>query len=230
MKIKIQNNNDLENRKSEAGFTLVEMVIVVTIITILSTFALFSLTAKKMNEAETRTLQIIDILQEARQRALSQRTTMRVELNASLRAVRLIDERTPTVATDDVIIKTAVFNDEVTLIGTKPTNVTGQPTELTPVPVPTFSSSNHPLSNGNSVIVLRFTRRGTVENAGSNAVGNGATPTGATIYVWSKYPNDNSATPVKAQVMRAVTVLGGSGSIRMWKCLFTNEACSTWTK
>jgi prepilin-type N-terminal cleavage/methylation domain-containing protein len=234
MKDKIQNKQILENRKSEKGFTLMEMVIVLAIISIISTFAIISLTAQKVYEAETQTLLIIDILQEARQRALSQRTTMRVEINATLNMVRLIDERTARTGTntanDDVVIKTSRFMGNGVYIGSKPANVTNQPTELSPVPVTAFATSNHPLSNGNSVMVLRFKSNGTVENAGSNNIGTGATPTGSTIYVWSKFAKDNSPTPTKAQVMRGITVLASSGSSRMWKCFVVNEACSTWTK
>ncbi len=219
-----------EARKSEMGFSIAELVIVITIIAIISTIAIMTLSTPKMHEAESQTLQIIDFFQEARQRSLSQRTTMRVEINATLRMIRLIDEKESGNAADDVVIKSSRFMDNGVYIGSKPANVTNTPVELSPVPVTAYATSTHPLSSGNSVIVLRFQRNGTVVNAGTNAVGAGATPTGSTIYVWSKYANDSSTTPNKAQVMRAITVLASSGSTRMWKCLFSNEACSAWTK
>ncbi len=217
-------------RESEKGFSIAEMVIVMTIIAILSVVAIMSFSTQKMYEADSQTLLIIDFFQEARQRSLSQRATMRVEINATLQMIRLIDEKNGTTANDDAVIKQSRFMGNGVYIGSKPSNVTNQPTELSPVPVTPFASSNHPLSSGNSVIVLRFQRNGTVVNAGSSAIGTGAVPTGSTIYVWSKYVSDNSTNPTTAQVMRGITVLASSGSTKMWKCLFTNGTCSNWTK
>ncbi len=212
------------------GFSIAELVVVVTIISVISVVALMTMTTQKMHEADSQTLQIIDILQEARQRSLSQRSTMRVEINATLRMIRLIDEKAAGNASDDVVIKSSRFMDNGVYIGSKPANVTNAPVELSPVPVTPYASSTHPLSSGNSVIVLRFQRNGTVVNAGTNAVGDNAVPTGSTIYVWSKHVNDNSVTPTNAQVMRGITTMASSGSIRMWKCLFSGGTCSNWTK
>ncbi|MCW5958669.1 MAG: hypothetical protein KIS76_00815 [Pyrinomonadaceae bacterium] len=217
-------------RNSEAGFLIAEMVVVVTIIAVVSIIAVMSFSTQKMYEAESQTLQIIDFYQEARQRSLSQRVTMRVEINATKRAVRLIDEKVPGDASDDEVIKTTAFMDQGVFIGSKPSNVSNAPTELSPVPESAFTTSNHPLSNGDSVFSLRFQRNGTVHNAGTNGAGANSVPTGATIYVWSKHVNDNTATPVNAQVMRGITVLASSGSSKMWKCLFDGATCSSWTK
>ncbi len=217
-------------KESEKGFSIAEMVIVMTIIAILSVVAIMSFANQKMYEAETQTLYLIDFFQEARQRALSERVTMRVEINDSTKSIRLINEKDSTISSDDVLIKTSRFMEEGVFIGTLPANVSGTPTELSPVPVTAWTSSNHPLSSGQNVLVLRFKKNGTVENAGTNAVGANATPTGSTIYVWSKFMNDTSTTPTQAQVMRATTVLASSGSARMWKCLFEDGSCSNWTR
>lgn len=220
----------VNERRSEAGFSIIEMVIVGAIIVVVSIVAVMSLTTQKMYEAESQTLQIIDFYQEARQRSLSQRTTMRVEINATKRAVRLIDEKAPGNAADDVVIKSSAFMGGGVYIGSKPSNVSNAPTELSPVPESSFSTSNHPLSNGDSVFTLRFQRNGTVHNTGTTAAGANSVPTGATIYVWSKFVKDNSANPTNAQVMRGITVLSSSGSSKMWKCLFNGATCSSWTK
>ncbi len=220
----------IRDRKSEMGFSIAEMVVVMAIIGVVSIIAMMSYSTQKMYEAESQTFLIIDVLQEARQRALSQRTTMRVEVNATKKMLRLIDERTSGDASDDVLVKSIPFMEQGVYIGTKPANVSNTPTELSPVPVTPFENSTHPLSSGDSAITLRFQRNGVVMSAGTNAAGANATPTGSTIYIWSKYADDNSATPTQAQVMRAITVSASSGATRMWKCLFSNESCSNWTK
>ena len=108
--------------------------------------------------------------------------------------------------------------------------MTATPVETIPVLPVAFANSTHPLSLGNQVVTMRFRSNGTVENAGNDAIGTGATPTGATIYVWTKSETDTSANPTVASVLRAVTVLGSSGLTRMWKCGIVNNQCSNWTK
>lgn len=214
--------------KSDEGFSIAELMIVVAIIGIISLFAFMSLGSEKLHNTDKETLKIIDLLQEARQRSLSQRNTMRVEINATKKLVRLIDERVLGTASDDIEIKAVSYSDGSVYIGTAPSNMSDTPTELTPVSPITFSTSNHPLSNNDNVATMRFLRNGTVTNAGSDAIGSGAVPTGATIYVWSKFPNDTSTTPTIAQIFRAITVLGTRGSTRMWKCMTSNGECTDW--
>ncbi|MEZ5425458.1 MAG: hypothetical protein R2747_04255 [Pyrinomonadaceae bacterium] len=186
--------------------------------------------SSKSGAAETQALQISDLFQEARQRALSQRTTHRVEINATKRVIRLIDELGPGDASDDKVIKFVNYSNDGVYIGSLPSNASGSPTELSPVPVATFASSTHPLSAGDFVATFRFIRNGTVTNAGTNGWGSGAVVTGATVYVWSKYPNDGSANPSVGNTIRAVTVLGSTGLTRMWKCNLSGTSCSNWTK
>jgi prepilin-type N-terminal cleavage/methylation domain-containing protein len=228
----IESKNQTPNaaNDSEKGFSVVEMLIVLAVVAILSTFAVMSFGNQTIHEADAQTSTIIDFLQEARQRALSQRTIIRVEINNTLRDIRLVNESTPLNAADDVLIKSAALTSANVFIGTRPTNVTTNPAELTPVPVAAFAASNHPVSLGNSVIVIRFQGNGVVLNAGTNGGGANAVPTGSTIYVWSKRPNDPSPSPTNALVMRAVTVQASTGATKFWQCLMTNDSCSTWTR
>lgn len=214
--------------KSAGGFSLVELMVVLVIIALLSAFAMMSFGSEKLYDADKQTLAIIDLLHEARQRSLSQRNTMRVEINVTRNSIRLIDENRPNDSSDDVEIKSAVYRNNGVFIGTLPSNMTDNPTELSPVPPIAFTTSNHPLSASDSVATMRFLRNGTVHNAGSNAVGTGSIATGATIYVWSKFPEDNSATPTTGQIFRAITVVGTTGSSRLWKCSMTSGDCSDW--
>jgi Tfp pilus assembly protein FimT len=220
-----------KNKQNESGFSVVELVIVMTVVVILSVMATMALRSPKLFEADTQALVISDTFQEARQRSLSQRTTMRVEINNTRQQIRIIDEgRLPLDTSDDRVIKTTNYMGNGVYIGTQATNQTGSPSELSPTPAIAFTNSVHPLSSGNSVATLRFLRNGTVTNAGNDAIGTGSVPTGATIYVWSKYPNDTSTNPTNGQIFRAVTVLSSSGLTRIWKCTATTGSCSNWTK
>lgn len=214
--------------KSAAGFSLIELMIVLVIIAIVSSFAVMSFTADKLYDADKQALGIIDLLHEARQRSLSQRNSMRVEINQTKNSIRLIDEKGPNDASDDVEIKSVPYRNGGVFIGTLPSNMTDNPAELSPVPPIEFAVSNHPLSPNDDVATVRFLRNGTVHNAGTNGAGAGSIATGATIYVWSKYPNDASPTPTTGQVFRAITVLGTTGSSRLWKCAMTDGNCSDW--
>lgn len=217
--------------KSAEGFSLVELMIVLIIIAIVSSYAVMSLSSAKLFEADKQALLIIDLLQEARQRSLSQRNTMRVEFNATRNLIRLIDEKKPNDASDDISIKSVANRDNGVFIGTVASNMAGDtPPELSPVPAIVYKTSNHPLSSNDSVATIRFLRNGTAHNAGTNAVGAGSIATGATVYVWSKFPNDNSTTPTIGQIFRAITVLGTTGSSRLWKCSVTGTECSEWTR
>lgn len=219
-------------KKNESGFSIMELVIVLGVVAILTVMATLSFSTEKLYEADTQALTFIDIFQEARQRSLSQRTTMRVEINRTDQVINIIDEgRNALSSADDQVIKTSRFiGTGGVFIGSTASNQSGSPAELSPTPAITFSSSVHPLSSGDSVSTLRFLRNGTVTNAGTDAIGTGSVPTGATIFIWSKYANDTSTNPTTGQMFRAVTVLSSSGLTRLWKCTTENGSCSTWKK
>lgn len=215
---------------SEAGFSALELIIVLVFVGILSVMATISFNSTEIEKADAQASAVIDVLQEARQRALGQRTTMRVEINLTDRVVQIINENNPGNANDDQVIKTNGFVEGGVFFGTGATNVSGSPTELSPTPNVVFATSVHPLSTGDNVATLRFQRDGTVTNAGTDAIGTGAVPTGATIHVWSKYTDDTSANPTNGQIFRAITVLASSGLTRLWECPKTSGSCSNWKK
>lgn len=214
----------------ERGFSVIELIVVFGIIAVISVMAVFTFSSTTRSSAENQALQLTDICHEARQRALSQRTTFRVQINATRKSILLIDENTPATDTDDILIRTIPFSSNGVFIGTNPSNISGAPTELSPVPAITFAPTNYYWTPSDNVATMRFLRNGTVTNGGTNGVGAGAIVTGATITIWSKYAKDTSATPTVGQFIRAVTVLGGSGLTRMWKCDLSGSSCSTWTK
>ncbi len=217
------------NQRHERGFSLLELIVVMGIVIVLSLIALLSVSTARLFKADAQASALTDILQEARQGALSRRRTMRVEINATDKVIRLLNEASAGNASDDVVVKTINFLGKGVFIGTKPTNLSGSPSEASPTPDITFSTSVHPLSSGDSVATLRFLRNGRVTDAGTDAIGTGSIPTGATIFIWSKHTSDTSANPTIGQVFRSITVLGSSGLIRMWKCPNVDGQCSTWS-
>lgn len=109
--------------KSAEGFSLVELMIVLIIIAILSSIAVMSLSYDKLYDTDKQAIQIVDLLQEARQRSLSQRNTMRVEINSTKNSIRLIDEKKPDDSADDVSIKAVAYRNNGVFIGTLPSNI-----------------------------------------------------------------------------------------------------------
>lgn len=216
--------------QSQRGVSMIEMVVVLVIIGIMSAIVGSALIAPKLYAAEDQTLKLIDLMREAQQRSFTQKTTMRVEINATRRAIRLIDEKAAANASDDTVINTVPYVSNDVFLGVTPGNMTATPTETVPILPVTLSNSTHPLSLGNQVVTMRFRSNGTVENAGNDAIGTGAIPTGATVYVWTKRTSDTSPTPTVANVLRAATVFGSSGLTRLWKCGIVNNQCTTWTK
>jgi type II secretory pathway pseudopilin PulG len=203
----------------EAGFSLIELCIVVMIILVMSTVSLYYLTySKKLYAAEDQILQLSDILQDAKQKAFTQKEVMRVEINQTTRTIRLIEENLPnavpaTAAADDRIVKEIpFFGSEVVRYETNPTNVTTLPVDKSPTPKAVFSTSLHPLSLGNSVCTIRFLRSGMVTNAGTVVDGSDAIPTGVTVQVWKP----KTATSNESIVDKAITIGGSSGTIRLW--------------
>ncbi len=169
----------------------------------------------------------VDVLRQAQQKAITQKQTMRVEINKDNRTIRIIDEKTSGDDTDDIVVLTKRLSNETRVnFDTAPTNLDATPDEPTPVPTITFKASLHPLSQGQNVATLRFLKNGNVVNDGLNSVGDGSTLTGATVYFWTPL----EVSPTKATLVRAITILGTSGSTRYWKCAVVNGKCTDWVK
>ena len=220
-----QVNRDRVDR--ESGFSVVELLLVVSIIAIMSTVVLFYATShKKAFMPDDQALQIVDVLQEARQKALTQRRTMRVEINLATNTVKLYDENTnATSANDDVLIKTlGLFAPASVKIDSRPAEIGYNPAETMPVSNASFVSSVYPPSISQNVCTIRFLANGSAVNAGTNAVGSGAVPTGVVLHIWSP----NKTTPTQSDIARAITVLGATGIIRMWEFDRTSAAANKW--
>lgn len=197
------------------GFSIVELLIVLTVITILLGISLFYLSGhERLYRPDEQALKIVDVFQEARQRSLTQRETMRVEIDLTDNLVRLIDENQPNSAADDQLVRSAALvpQSEVKL-NSRPPDISTNPTEIMPIPVAQFRASVYPTSAAHNVCTFRFQRNGTVVNEGTDAVGSNATTTGSTLFIWSPKKHSDS----ESEIARAITIIGATGSVRYWE-------------
>lgn len=204
---------DVSNNQS--GFSLVEVLLVLTLIVFVGGAASFYLSGhQKLYKPDDQTLQIADILQEARQRSLTQRETLRVEIDLTENQVRLIDENGVTTADDDEVLKILpLYYPNEVRIDKRADNIAYNPPEPLPVPTAAFLPSVYPSSTTHQVCTLRFQSNGTVTDGGNNATGDGAIVSGVTLHIWqpdSENQNDFS-------IARALTVIGSTGAVRLWE-------------
>jgi hypothetical protein len=194
---------------------MVELLIVLTVITILLGISLFYLTGhQKLYRPDEQALKIVDIFQEARQRSLTQRETMRVEIDLTDNTVRLIDENLPNSADDDRLVRNVVLVPQTEVkLNSRPPDIPTNPIEIMPVPAAQFRPSVYPASAAHNVCTFRFQRNGTVVNEGTDAVGSNATTTGLTLFIWSP----KSTAQNESEIARAITVIGATGSVRFWE-------------
>jgi prepilin-type N-terminal cleavage/methylation domain-containing protein len=217
----------MDKRKAESGFSVVELLVVIGIIAVMSAIVLFYVTnQKKAYQPDEEALQIADILQEARQRSLTQRRAMRVEINLTTNMVKLYDENTnAAVATDDVLLRNfSLFAAVNVRIDARPSEIGYNPQESMPTPNCVFKTSVYTRSIGNNVCTVRFLANGTAVDAGNDTIGTGAVPTGVTIHIWSP----NKTNPAQSDIARSLTILGPSGVVRMWEFDHTSAATNKW--
>ncbi len=218
----------LKKNQKQEGFSIIELCCVMAIILVLSAVSLFYLSAnKKLYAADDQALLLSDILQEAKQKAFTQKEVMRVEINQTTKRIRLIEENLPnavplTAVADDRVVKEIPFyGSEVVRFETNPVNITTLPADIMPTPQAVFTNSNYPSSVGNSVCTIRFLRSGIVTNGGTLVDASDAVPTGVTIHIW-KPATQTSTTAV---VGKAITIGSGTGTIRLWNYNMNNN---TW--
>jgi prepilin-type N-terminal cleavage/methylation domain-containing protein len=211
---------------AQHGFSLIELLVTMSVIVILTGISIFFLTGqKKLYNTDEEALKIIDLIQDARQRSLTQREILRVEIDLTSNMGRLINENDPTITTDDVILRQVpLYPTSNVRLDTRPTNVTTAPPEDQPAPTAVFTGSLHPLSAGHNVATFRFKRDGTVVNAGSNAIGANAVATGATLYIWKPITGNVN----QSDMTKAITILGASGAVRMWDLAKNPDGTTYW--
>ena len=218
--------NSRRKFNDETGASLFELLVVVAIVTILSAVSIFYFSGNsRMYKPDDESLKLVDLLQEARQRSLTQRETIRVEIDLTANIARIIDENTASTETDDKKIR------EVTLYPGADVKLDSQPPDITTFPpdplaaqAASYQISVYPASVTHNVCTLRFKSDGTVYNAGTNPTAAGAALTSATLFIWS--PKPNSAT--LSEVARAITIVGTTGSMKLWDYNRTSTDANKW--
>ena len=229
MKMIIENGKLETKKKLEQGFSIIELLIVVLMISILSVLTLLSFKAERLFLADSQAYLILDVLKEAKQRAITQHETIRVEFNRNKNTVRLITENAAGDASDDQVIRTVTLeNPNNVNISINPSNIAGSPVDASPVPLIDFKPSVYPTSASEQVATMRFIRNGNVLDAGTNAIGTNATMTGVTIPVWMPNYSDSGAPLASGSVIRAITVSGSTGNARFWRCPVIDNECTQW--
>jgi prepilin-type N-terminal cleavage/methylation domain-containing protein len=217
-----------KNRNSR-GFSVIELLIALAVMSILAGYAVMTLSSKEMYNADDQAMVVLDVLKEARQRAITQREVMRVEINKDLSRIRLINENSGSTANDDVEIRNIQFSPlKQVIFDRAPNNIAAGPTEAAPVPTIVFKASVHPSSMPDNVATLRFQPNGTVLDAGSSATGLNASVSGATLYFWTPLKASNGSATNNGEVIRAITVMGNSGNTRYLMCPVSGTSCPTW--
>lgn len=207
----------LHFKKNENGFSIAELAIVVAIIGILSSISLFYLaSSRRMMKPNEQALQIIDIFQEARQRSLTQRETLRVEIDLTDNVVRLLDENTNSTKTLTSIRQISLLPATQANVENPPSDISAKPNAVMVLPDAKFNLITTSAGPLHKAFILKFKSDGTVIDNDKNAKG-------ATIYIWSNKQNQ----PSKSDIALAITV-EASGLIRYWQYDYNSTASNKW--
>jgi len=183
------------------GFSLIELIIVLTIIIILTAMSLpYIYDHSKLYKSEHQALKVMDLMREASQLALNRRRTIRFEIDLTQNAVVLTDENGAGGA--DILIK------RIPLEPVNEVRMDVIPAGVTLPAPPNYADAAFP----GDVWAARFRSNGSVVDAGG-------IPISANLYLWPPLePGDPlNLTPRNTAEVRAITMFGGSGSIRYWK-------------
>ena len=215
--------------KNASGYSIIELLVVLAIVSTMVTFAVLAMSSRRLHYIDNQAYIVLDFLKEARQRAISQREIMRVEINKDDGMIRLLSENDRTTANDDEVVKAHQFQSSKRInYDRAPANMDSPPGAITPVPSLEYKTSSHPTSTPHNVGVIRFLPNGNITDAGTDATGANATTTGTTIYFWSPGIDESGGFTEEAEVLRAITVLGTSGNASFHRCPIENGECTAW--
>lgn len=189
------------NRRSvdtgEDGFSLLQLLVVLSIMIILTGAAVFSLAPqRRAYRTDDAAGQVINFLRDAYGRALSQRQTMRVQVDRAAMLIKIIDENTLP-GGDEKEVRREKLNPEVSV--SQPTvggTLVGVPGPTNVYPVAVFSSN---------LWEVRFRSDGSVVDTAGNSVS-------ATLFFSLVNPKTTDT-----NLIRAITLFGPSGSVRLWR-------------
>ena len=203
-----------EKRRKTAGFSMIELIIVLIIVAVLSAISLpYIYQSRRVYRSEDQALKVMDLMREAAQLAITRRRTFRLEVDTTSNLLLIIDENGAGAA-DDTEIK-AIPLDPVNEVrmDTLPTGVTKPNPPNYNDAAFAVDATGHKRAGativGDTVWAARFNRDGSVVNAAGN-------PINANLYF---YPPQTagSTTPRNKVEVRAITMFGGNGAVRFWK-------------
>lgn len=216
-----QNARDLRVLKNtEAGYSLVELLIVILIIMIMTALAIFPFIAhRNAYRTEDQALRVMDFMEAAKMKALGERQTMRFEIDLTDNVLRVVDENTIISGdSDDVVIRQESFIEGVRL-DQQPSNMVGiSPNVSFNGGVINLPSAQYIPKDGvgNTVWTACFASDGSVSTiVPSSSSTSCNSPANTTIFIWQPKSGTNEAEPL--QLARAITVNGGTSDIRMWQ-------------
>lgn len=218
-------NTSMKNRKrfsSEHGFSMVELIVVVLLIFITTSMSIFLLSGRqKAYKPDEQSAKIGDLMQEARQRSLTQRETMRVEINLDKGTARLIDENGDLISDgngdDKELKKITLLPGADVKFNKRPDNITQNPPEPIQVDPVVFYLSDYPGSELDKVVTFRFKRNGTITDKTD-------TPYSGSLHIWSP----KSGNTENSEIARSITFLGSSGLVRFWEWNVGSPDANKW--
>jgi type II secretory pathway pseudopilin PulG len=176
---------------------MVELLVIVSVIIVLTAAAVFSLAPqRRAYSTDDAAAQVTNFLRDAYQRAISQRQTMKVQIDRSTMLMKIFDENTlPT--GDEIEVRRAQLNPEISVsqpaVGGSSLAAPASPYDY---PVAVYSSN---------LWVARFRSDGSVVDVNGNTLS-------ATIFFSPVSMKTN-----ETNLIRAVTLYGPSGSMRFWR-------------
>lgn len=193
----IESVNKRSPHQEADGYSIIELLIVAAVVIVLTAIAVFTLAPqRRAYRTDDAMAQVANFLRDAYQRALSQRQTMRVQIDRAKMLIIIIDENKLPLG-DEIEVRRAKLNDEISV--NQPTVGAGL---LNPPPAP-YNYSVAAYSN--DLWEARFRSDGSVVDTAGNSMS-------ATVF----FSLVNMKTS-DANLIRAVTLFGPSGSIRVWR-------------
>lgn len=202
--------------KAEHGFSVVELLVVFAVAAILLALTVFAFSGhRNAYRTEDQALHILDYVRIASNRALTQRKSVRLEINYTTNQISIIDDKgTPTNFNDDTLVRREPLEPLTRVNMYKTADFVSQPSNVTPIPP---SPSNYAAATfalntqSQRVWAVRFLLDGRVVDASSSPA-----PVSATLMLWEPSQADaaNAKTP---KAVRAITIYGGTGVVRYWK-------------
>jgi prepilin-type N-terminal cleavage/methylation domain-containing protein len=192
--------------RSQCGFSVVEMLVVIAMSTILLAVAVFAFTpSKKLYKAEDAAAQVVNFMRDAYQRAITQRQAMMLIIDRNNSRIQIVDQgRFP--SGDEAMVRRDALMDLSEVRIERP-SVAGVAVGPPPSPY-NYSAAGF---NQDNVWSAVFLSDGSVVDSSATPA-----PLSVTLYFWPTNPSSTTE-PKDPREICAVTMFGPSGSIRYWR-------------